>query len=366
MLLEQALLQSTDLNRALRVLDLSAAPGGKSTHLLSLLSPDSLLIANEVIRSRASILSENIQKWGHPNVIVTCNDPNDFQKLEGYFDVIVVDAPCSGEGLFRKDPGAMNEWSIDNIHLCSLRQRRILSDVIPSLKESGILIYSTCTYNEQENENNLIWLANEEEFDFLPISLPHGWGVETIQKERALGYRCYPHQVKGEGFFISVLKKKTSTRAVRSKSKKKFNAAPKKITEQLNSWVHHADQFQFIQQENLLITIPKQQLDDIQFLSEQLTIVTKGTAVAEVKHDKLIPEHAFALSIYLNKENFQSIDLTLDQALLYLRKDNFVLDDQRRGFSLISYQENSIGWVNLLSNRFNNLYPSSWRIRMSV
>jgi 16S rRNA C967 or C1407 C5-methylase (RsmB/RsmF family)/NOL1/NOP2/fmu family ribosome biogenesis protein len=366
MLLEQAMLQSTDLSRTLRVLDLSAAPGGKSTHLLSLLSSDSLLIANEVIRSRASILSENIQKWGHPNVIVTCNDPNDFQKLEGYFDVIVVDAPCSGEGLFRKDPGAMNEWSIDNVHLCSLRQRRILSDVIPSLKEDGILIYSTCTYNEQENENNLIWLAKEEEFDFLPLSIPPGWGIETIKKDRAIGYRCYPHQVKGEGFFISVLKKNSSTREVRSKSKKKFNAASKKITEQLNNWVHHAHQLQFIQQENLLITIPQQHLDDIQFLSEQLTIVTKGTAIAEVKHDKLIPEHAFALSIYLNSENFQPINLTLDQALLYLRKENFMLDDQRRGFSQIFYQENSIGWVNLLGSRFNNLYPSSWRIRMAV
>ncbi len=366
MLLEQALIQSTDLTKPLRVLDLSAAPGGKSTHILSLLNSSSLLVSNEVIRSRASILSENLQKWGHPNVVVTCNDPENFKRLEGFFDVIVVDAPCSGEGLFRKDPDAMKEWSPDNVQLCSMRQRRILSDVLPALKEEGILIYSTCTFNEHENENNLIWLAQAEEFDFIPLSLDHRWGVEMIEKENAIGYRCYPHKVKGEGFFISVLRKKTSTKQLRIRSKKRFTFASKKIGEQLTDWMLHSDQFDFIQQENLLIAIPVSFCDDIQFLQEQLHVVTKGTAVAEVKHDKFIPEHAFALSIYLNEEHFQKVNLTLEQSLLYLRKETFVLDDVRKGFALVKYQENSLGWVNLLGNRFNNLYPSSWRIRMGL
>jgi 16S rRNA C967 or C1407 C5-methylase (RsmB/RsmF family)/NOL1/NOP2/fmu family ribosome biogenesis protein len=364
MLLEQALMQSTDLTKPLRVLDLCAAPGGKSTHILSLLNSESLLVSNEVIRSRSSILSENIQKWGYPNVVVTSNDPENFNRLEGYFDVIVVDAPCSGEGLFRKDPAAMTEWSIDNVQLCSQRQRRILSDVLPALKENGILIYSTCTYNEQENENNLIWLAKEKAFDFIPLSLDKSWGVETIQKENAIGYRCYPHRVKGEGFFISVLKKRTSSKEVRFKSKRRFTYAPKKIIERLNEWILHPDQFDFIQQENLLITIPVLLCEDVQFIQERLNIVTKGTAVAEVKHDKLIPEHAFALSIHLNEEHFQKINLALDQALQYLRKETFAIDEERKGFALVTYQENSLGWVNLLGNRFNNVYPSSWRIRM--
>ncbi len=366
MLLEQALVQSSDLTTPLRALDLSAAPGGKSTHILSLINSESLLIANEVIRSRASILSENIQKWGRPNVLVTCNDPKDFQKLEGYFDIIVIDAPCSGEGLFRKDPDAMNEWSSDNVQLCSSRQRRILNDVLPSLKENGILIYSTCTFNEQENENNLIWLAQQGEFEFIPLSLDQGWGVETIQKENAIGYRCYPHKVKGEGFFISVLRKKSTSREVRTKSKKRFYSASKKITEQLSNWLLHSDRFHFIQQENLLIAIPAQQYENVQFLADQLNIITKGTAVAEVKHEKLIPEHAFALSVYLNKDHFQQINLSLEQALSFLRKENFVLDDERKGFALVNYKENPLGWVNLLGNRINNLYPSSWRIRMGV
>jgi 16S rRNA C967 or C1407 C5-methylase (RsmB/RsmF family)/NOL1/NOP2/fmu family ribosome biogenesis protein len=364
MLLEQALVQSTDTGLPLRVLDLSAAPGGKSTHILSLLNSESLLISNEIIRSRATILAENIQKWGASNVMVTCNDPKDFRQLEGFFDVIVIDAPCSGEGLFRKDPDAINEWSPDNVQLCSLRQRRIISDVLPALKEGGILIYSTCTYNEQENENNLIWISEEEAFDFVPLSLDRNWGIETIQKNNAIGYRCYPHKVKGEGFFISVLRKKSTSGEVRIKSKRRFTQAQKKISDQLQNWLHHVDQFIFIQQENLLILLPVRHVEDIQFLAERLNIITKGTAIAEVKHDKLIPEHALALSIHLNKEYFQPIDLPLEQVLQYLRKETFSLDDQTKGFALINYHDHSLGWVNRLGNRFNNMYPSSWRIRM--
>ena len=364
MLLEQALMQSIDLSKPLRVLDLCAAPGGKSTHILSLINSNSLLVSNEVIRSRSAILSENIQKWGHANVVVTCNDPTDFKRLEGFFDVIVIDAPCSGEGLFRKDHNAVTEWSTENVQLCSQRQRRILSDVLPALKEEGILIYSTCTFNEQENENNLIWLAQEDAFNFLPLSLNREWGVEMIQKENAIGYRCYPHQVKGEGFFISVMQKKTSTKQSRIKSKSRFTFASKKIIGQLQDWIHPSNQFDFIQQGSLLITIPIALKEEIEFLQGQLHIVTKGSAMAEVKHDKLIPEHAFALSINLHEEHFQKINLSLDHALTYLRKEVFVLDEEKRGFTLVKYQENPLGWVNLLGNRFNNLYPSSWRIRM--
>lgn len=365
MLLEQALVQSTDLTKPLRVLDLCAAPGGKSTHLLSLINSNSLLVSNEVIRSRSAILSENIQKWGHANVVVSCNDPEDFQRLEGFFDVMVIDAPCSGEGLFRKDPEAMTEWSTDNVQLCSQRQRRILSDVLPALKEDGILIYSTCTFNEHENENNLTWLAQEDAFTFLPLSLDPSWGVETIQKENALGYRCYPHRVKGEGFFISVMQKKTSTKQARIKTKSRFTFASKKIVEQLQDWIHPSHDFDFIQQDNLLITLPMSLKDEIEFLQGQLHIVTKGTAMAEVKHDKFIPEHAFALSIHLREEHFQQVDLTLAQALQFLRKEAFMLEDKRKGFALVKYQQHALGWVNLLGNRLNNLYPTGWRIRMN-
>lgn len=200
--LEQVLKQTVDLTKPLRVLDLCAALYGKSTHLLSLLSSDSLLISNEVIRARAQILWENIQKWGHLNVIVTNSDPSAFQQLKGYFDVILVDAPCSGEGLFRKDAEACQEWSEENVNLCSQRQRRILNDVWPALKENGILIYSTCTYNENENEANLNTLAAEHNVEFVSLNLKPEWNIETISSNDAIGYRFYPHRIKGEGFLF--------------------------------------------------------------------------------------------------------------------------------------------------------------------
>ncbi|MBY0432810.1 MAG: RsmB/NOP family class I SAM-dependent RNA methyltransferase, partial [Cyclobacteriaceae bacterium] len=209
LLLEQALKQSVDITQPLRVLDLCAAPGGKSTHLLSLLSGDSLLVSNEVIRSRASILAENIQKWGYSNVIVTQQDPRDFQRLTGFFDVIVTDAPCSGEGLFRKDPEAMKEWSPNNVELCSQRQRRIVNDVWPALKPGGVLIYSTCTYEEKENMEAVATLTQDFAAESVSLTLNPAWGIATLEKSGCIGYQCYPHRVKGEGFFISVLHKGT-------------------------------------------------------------------------------------------------------------------------------------------------------------
>jgi 16S rRNA C967 or C1407 C5-methylase (RsmB/RsmF family)/NOL1/NOP2/fmu family ribosome biogenesis protein len=364
MFLEQALTQSVDLTQPLRVLDLCAAPGGKSTHLLSLISNDSLLISNEVIRSRASILSENIQKWGHPNVLVTNSDPEAFQKLEGYFDLIVIDAPCSGEGLFRKDSDAMKEWSPENVELCSQRQRRILSDAWPSLKENGILIYCTCTYSEEENENNLAWLSKENEAEFVELSVNANWNIETIRKDKAIGYRFYPHKVNGEGFFIAMVRKSERQDTIRAKGKKVFQPAPKKIADQLKGWMVTPDAFEIIQQEELLIQLPAARYEEIEFLSRQLHVVSKGAAIAEVKHEKFIPEHAFALSTHLNKENFKQIELTLEEALAYLRKENLVVGEGQKGFALMTFEGNGLGWVNLLGNRLNNLYPSSWRIRM--
>jgi 16S rRNA C967 or C1407 C5-methylase (RsmB/RsmF family)/NOL1/NOP2/fmu family ribosome biogenesis protein len=366
MLLEQALIQVADVNRSLRILDLSAAPGGKSTHLLSLISRDSLLVSNEVIRSRAFILYENIQKWGNSNVVVTNNDPQDFKRLEGFFDVIVVDAPCSGEGLFRKDPEAMQEWSVDNAALCAVRQRRILSDVLPALKENGVIIYSTCTYNEAENESNLAWLSTEFDIEFVSLTLNPQWGVKEIQKESAIGYQCYPHKVTGEGFFISVMRKKSATSAARVRFRTKFTLTSKKINEQLVSWLKPNQSFKLIQQDNLVIALHDEQFNDIQYVADNLSIVSKGTALAELKHEKAIPDHAAALCIHLQKENFTQIELTEQQALLYLRKDNLTLETTQRGFALITYKGNNLGWVNLLGNRVNNLYPSNWRIRMGA
>lgn len=364
MFLEQALKQSVDLTQSLRVLDLCAAPGGKSTHLLSLLNKKSLLVSNEVIRSRASILSENIQKWGHANVVVTNNDPDNFKRLKGFFDVILVDAPCSGEGLFRKDHEAMNEWSPENTNLCSQRQQRILADVWPSLKENGVLIYCTCTFNEEENENNLLRWSKEHPVEFVDLTIDPSWGIETIKKENVIGHRCYPHRVKGEGFFISAFRKKEEENPVSISTKQNFQKAGKKTVEKIQDWFSNTADYTFLVQDDLLIMIPEKQYQEIEFIAHYLKVVTKGTAVAALKHEKLVPEHALALSIDLNKKTFKEIALDLPQALAYLRKENLIIGEGERGFTLVSYQDVPLGWVNLLGNRLNNNYPSAWRIRM--
>lgn len=364
--LEQVLKQTVDLTKPLRVLDLCAAPGGKSTHLLSLLSSDSLLISNEVIRARAQILWENIQKWGHPNVIVTNSDPSAFQQLKGYFDVILVDAPCSGEGLFRKDAEACQEWSEENVNLCSQRQRRILNDVWPALKENGILIYSTCTYNENENEANLNTLAAEHNVEFVSLNLKPEWNIETISSNDAIGYRFYPHRIKGEGFFISAMIKNGNAERVKLKSGLKFNAPSSKIIERIKPWVLAAEQFSWIQQQDLIIQIPESLQNEIDAISKLFFPLGKGTAVAELKHDKLIPEHAFALSNFINTEAFQITDLNESEAIAYLRKDVLAISEGLKGFGLVRYKNLNLGWVNHLGNRTNNMYPANWRIRMAA
>ena len=177
MFLEQALRQTVDLTKPLKVLDLCAAPGGKSTHIQSLISAESLLVSNEVIKARAGVLKQNIIKWGCSNIIVTNNDPQHFSRIEGFFDVMVVDAPCSGSGLFRRDEAAIDEWSLDNVQLCCGRQRRILADALPALHEGGVLVYSTCSYSKEENEDLMDWLVQECGLENLQLQVEKEWGI---------------------------------------------------------------------------------------------------------------------------------------------------------------------------------------------
>ncbi|MDH4090009.1 MAG: rRNA methyltransferase [Cyclobacteriaceae bacterium] len=365
MFLEQVFRQIVGPAQPLTLLDLCAAPGGKSTHLLSLVNRESLLVANEVIRSRATILLENIEKWGSNNVVVTNNDPQDFQRLGGFFDIVVVDAPCSGEGLFRKDPQSMKEWSADHVMLCSKRQRRVVSDVWPTLKEDGILIYSTCTYSTLENEENLKWLKSASNVEFLSLRLEDDWGIETIAQDGIIGYRFYPHRVNGEGFFMAVIRKKEKHHQPSiGNLKKTFNTASKKIMEQLDHWIKDDEDFTFIQREHLLQFFSSRHRQAIEYLTRNLRLLSAGTFAATIKHEKLIPEHALALSLHVRQENFAEISLTRTEALQYLRKETLTIALPQRGFALVQYEKLPIGWVNVLQNRLNNLYPAAWRIRM--
>lgn len=361
MFLEQIFKQHLN-NKNVNVLDLSAAPGGKSTHIISLISEESLLVSNEVIRSRAGILAENLLKWGYPNSIVTNNDPQDFQRLPGFFDVVVVDAPCSGEGLFRKDPDAVKEWSLENVNLCSSRQRRILADVWPTLKEDGVLIYSTCTYNESENEENLKWLKENHEVEPLRIEIDDRWGIVETVSDGIMGYRFFPHRSKGEGFFLAAIRKKSTT-AGKTKMKKSLTYASRQTENALAPWLNHPHYFKFFQHQDYVFVFPEAKVESLEVIKENLKFVQAGTTLASTKYDKIIPEHGSAMSVYFNPQNFLSVEVDLQQAIRYLRRETFEWFDKAKGFQLIKYNGVPIGWINSLGNRFNNLYPIDWRIR---
>lgn len=364
MFLEQAFRPLAPGKNSLKVLDLCAAPGGKSTHLLSIMNENSLLVSNEVIQSRAGILSENIKKWGHCNVVVTNNDPKDFQRLEGFFDVIIVDAPCSGEGLFRKEPGALEEWSEDVVALCSKRQRRILNDVWPALKTGGTLIYSTCTYNAEENEENLKWLRQEYAVESLPLEIDPEWKIHAVETGGVVGYRFFPHRVKGEGFFLSAVRKLDDTPEKEFYSRDKFLSPPGNVTGDLHDWILNPDGKSFFFHNDRIQFFPKNRVPDLQAIQKNMRVLLAGTPMVTLKHNKMIPDHSFALSLEMNRDSFKVISLDIDSALQYLRKDVLTFPSQEKGFALVTFENVGLGWVNVLDNRTNNMYPSEWRIRI--
>jgi NOL1/NOP2/fmu family ribosome biogenesis protein len=348
------------------VLDLCAAPGGKSTHLLSLLDRSDLLVANEVIRSRVSVLDENIRKWGHQNIVVCSNDPADFGNLEGLFDIILVDAPCSGEGLFRRDASAIQQWSVDNTNLCSIRQRRILADIWPSLKNEGYLIYSTCTFNPAENEENLKWLAENNEVESIRIPIQESWGVEEIELNDLFGYRFLPHLVKGEGFFLTLIRKKDGSHSypIPKKIKSRLEKMPKQFAE-IRNWLT-TENSEFFAKSEFLIAFPEDMISVLNALMDQIRVISFGLPVAQFKKNDLLPEHTFALSVDRNPDLFESVELELKDALLFQKKDEIRIDSSAKGWMLVQYQNVPLGFVKNLGNRANNYFPKEWRIRMTL
>jgi 16S rRNA C967 or C1407 C5-methylase (RsmB/RsmF family)/NOL1/NOP2/fmu family ribosome biogenesis protein len=365
MFLEQALRQTADLSKPLRILDLAAAPGGKSTHSQSLITKDSLLICNEVIRSRTNILQDNMIKWGCENVVVSNNDPKDFTKLENYFDVIVVDAPCSGSGLFRRDEEAINEWSLNNVQLCSQRQQRIVADVWPALKRDGILIYSTCSYSKEEDEDILDWMMENLSIVKCQLSIREDWNItETRSASGTYSYRFWPDKVKGEGFFIACIKKSGGDKESSFKPNNKFERLNKKEEEILKQWVKK-DQHQFIKHRNRIYAVREDLLNDINFLSTRLRVSYFGTEVGELIREKFIPAHSFAMS-NLVADPVVKIELEYEQAIQYLKKKELKIEVKTKGWQLVTYRQHPLGWINVLPNRINNYYPKELRILKDI
>lgn len=365
MFLEQAFLQCVPKGN-IRVLDLCGAPGGKSTHLSALTGGNGFLVANEVIRARADVLAETITKWGTVNVMVTNNDPSAFGRLKGYFDLIVVDAPCSGEGMFRNKE-AIEEWSEGNTVFCAERQKRILTDVWPALKKDGILVYSTCTFNPSENEHNIKWLTEKEDAESIRIDISGFRGITEIEYGGVTGYAFLPGKIRGEGFFLSVIRKigREEPAAGRLRMRMGPGQLPgKKEVAAISRWSDCSTE-NLIRNGYEIIAIGIKP-DEYQFLKENLRIIKSGTSICIVKNTDYLPSHDLAVSAMFREGSFPVAHIDLIQALEYLRRDNITIENAPSGWFVIKYTGINLGFANNIGKRINNYYPLAWRIRMKV
>jgi 16S rRNA C967 or C1407 C5-methylase (RsmB/RsmF family)/NOL1/NOP2/fmu family ribosome biogenesis protein len=343
------------------VLDLCGAPGGKSTLLASAL-PKSFIVSNEVIKSRVTILAENLSKWGSENVVVTNNDPKDFARLQGFFDLVVVDAPCSGSGLFRKDPSAIEEWSEANVQLCSQRQQRILADTIGVLRQNGYLIYSTCSYSKLENEDICDWIVDHFQLTPVKFDIDSAWGIEETasEKHHGTGYRFYPGKVKGEGFFIACFKQENVVDEFYHDTTP-LPIVAKKEQGIINEWMKDPGAYQFVQGKEFAIACPAIWRDEFAIVQKILGVRKSGVAIGSIKGKDLVPHHEFALSNMVS-DKIHKLDVSETDALKYLRRQDFTTTDTYKGWSLVRYNNVNLGWIKMLPNRINNYYPTNWRI----
>ena len=360
--------------RPLRVLDLCAAPGGKTTDLAASLremfGDDFLLVSNEVMKARVGILADNVALWGDPNVAVTSDDPKAFASLPGFFDVILADVPCSGEGMFRKDEQAQEQWSEDNVALCEARQRRIVADVWPALAQGGLFIYSTCTFNLYENDGNVAWIAEE-------------LGAEPLMKEAfqeqlpgviktPLGYSLVPGFVEGEGQYCSALRKiseeSISSIAELAGGRRGGNPRNKDSKVEIPKGLERlfSKEVRMKMKADLVIAVPAHLWQDLAMLEGSLHLIASGCAAGSVKGRDFIPNADLALSLMLAQDAFPAAEVDKDTALTFLHKDAITLRGMDKGFVLIRYEGLPLGFVKNLGNRCNNLHPQGRRIRMNI
>ena len=347
----------------IKVLDLCGAPGGKSTNISSALGGRGVLVTNEVIRQRAGILSSNMARWGIANTIVTSSDPSAFSRLGNYFDIITVDAPCSGEGMFR-DEIAIREWSVANAKLCSERQRRILGDIWPALKNEGFLIYSTCTFNPSENEENVKWLAGETGAESVSLNIERFAGIQEIEYMGIKGYGFYPGMIAGEGFFLAVLRKKgagvTTGRTGSAKSVNKIS----REEEVMVSRLFNGKTESLIKRDGKIFSVPVTPAE-FEFLGSRISIIKSGTFICEVKGAEAIPTHELALSVLRKEDAFPSTELNYEDAVAFLRKENLKPGNMSNGWNVMQYKGIALGFTKSMGSRINNYFPVEWRIRMS-
>lgn len=318
------------------LLDLCAAPGGKTTCARTAVPEGSLVFSNEPIGKRSQILAENVQKFGHPDVVVTNNYPRDYKRTKLPFDVVIADVPCSGEGMFRKDSQAIEEWSTQNVENCRQLQRSIIADIWDNLKPGGILVYSTCTFNASENEENVAWILKEYGAKLISVPTEKEWNITGTLIDNPLNdrqdfpvYRFIPGFTQGEGLFMAVIRKEGEDTSLMQKTD--------------------------ISTETM-----------IQEARKKLRILAHGVKKGIEKGKQFIPDHSLALSVSADKSSYPTVEVDYKTAVSYLRHEAILLSpDAPKGIVLLTYKGFSIGFAKNLGNRANNLYPQEWRIKSS-
>ena len=353
---------------SVRMLDLCAAPGGKSTAALTALPGGSVLFSNEPVGLRAQILAENIQKWGCPNVVVTNSYPADYARSGLLFDVILCDVPCSGEGMFRKDGGAVAEWSVQNVEKCRHLQRSIVAEAWRCLVPGGLLVYSTCTFNAHENEENVQWMCSELGAEVLPVSVDGAWNItgSLLSGFDKPVYRFIPGTSRGEGLFMAVVRKPDDGQGQPQQTKRKTTKRNKgSIKETKTDWLADADNFFTFADGDSVVAIPKDMTDMYLTARQSLRVIHAGTGLATTKGRNLVPSQSLALSVAMRQDAFPKVELDYATAISYLRHEAVAAlpESTPRGYVLATYCGTPLGFMKNLGNRANNLYPQEWRIR---
>lgn len=350
-----------------RMLDLCAAPGGKSTAARSVLPEGSLLFANEPIRQRANILCENIQKYGHADVVVTNNYPRDYRKARIMFDVILADVPCSGEGMFRKDAGAVADWSPRKVAECAALQRDIVGDAWQCLAPGGLLIYSTCTFNAEEDEKNVAWIAQELGGDVLTIDTQEEWNITGPLWGDAPCCRFLPGTSRGEGLFMAAVRKHGDAPAADRKERKRKRDATAKRTPTPKGFtlpLRESGLFELLADNGRLMAIRKPFADVARTALQSLNVMQAGIVVGVEKGKAVVPQQALALAADLDRTAFPTVQVDTPTALSFLHRDAITLPEGTpTGYVLVACQGHPLGFVKNIGPRCNNLYPAEWRIR---
>lgn len=360
------LLKDEELTNA-RVLDMCAAPGGKTTIYSTLVGRGGLVVANDINRGRTLALADNVQRWGLGNVVVTCNEPSHIGAFREWFDVVAVDAPCSGEGMFRKMHEARSEWSPSAPEQCAVRQREIVAEAWRTLRRGGVLIYSTCTFNPTEDEGVVEWMMQEygDEMEAMArVDVEESWGIARKDIGSFQCFHFYPHKARGEGFFAAVVRKSEGVvRRDTPKARKKiFTPLSKADVQEVARWVDDAQSMAFRQVGDMIYGYDSRVVDDVIALSESLSVVYSGVAMGQIFKKKLKPEHSLALFVGLNDDVVPRVEVSEEDALAYLRRQDISAAQFEEGINLVCCRGVAIGFVKRIGARCNNMYPKDLRI----